>query len=131
MSIPTQTATAYTGLELALCDRVADLGYTLVRPSEDLQSLVTAHGSVIRVRRTGGLEDTWQVVARIVVEVYAATYDTVWRTAEAVAGRLLASPYRAGGMRIDRVVNESANAEAPHPNLRVVQAIYRASTRDL
>lgn len=124
-------ATAHAGLELALCDRVADLGYTIVRPSEDLQNLVTAHGAVIRIRRSGGLEDTWQVVARVVVEIYAATYEAVWRTAEQVSERLLASPYRTGGMRIDRVVNESANAEAPHPNLRVVQATYRASTRDL
>lgn len=118
-------------LELGLCAYVADLGYALVRPDIDLQKLVDEHGAVIRLRRTGGVEQRWQVIARIGVEVYAATYTRAWQTAEAVADRLIASPYRAGGWLIDRATSESANAEQPHPNLRLVASVVRVTTRDL
>ncbi len=117
--------------ELGLCEHVADLGWAIVRPDVDLQSLVDTHGAVIRIRRAGGVEQRWQLVARIAVEVYAATYTRAWSTAEAVADRMLASPYRAGGWLVDRAVSESANAEQPHPNLRLVASVLRLTTRDL
>lgn len=123
--------TRETTFELGLCTYVADLGWAIVRPDVDLQSLVDTHGAVIRIRRAGGTEQRWQLVARIAVEVYAATYTRSWSTAEAVADRLLASPYRAGGWLIDRAVSESANAEQPHPNLRLVASALRLTTRDL
>lgn len=119
-------------LEVGLCEYLADLGYPIVRPDVDLQKLVEQHGAVIRVRRDGGVEQRWQLIARIGVEVYADTYTRVWETAQAVTDRLLArTPYRAGGYRIDRAVSESANAEQPHPNLRVVASVVRLTTRDL
>lgn len=117
--------------ELGLCTHVADLGYALVRPDVDLQALVDEHGAVIRIRRAGGVERRWQLVARIAVEVYAKTYTRAWSTAEAVGDRLIASPYRAGGWLVDRAVSESAHAEQPHPNLRLVASVYRLTTRDL
>lgn len=120
-------------LELGLVDYVSDLGYAIVRPDVDLQKLVKDNGgAVIRVRRSGGEQQPWQLVARIVVEVYAASYTKVWEVAEAVAGqdgRLQASPYRAGGWVVDRAESESANTELAHPNLRVVSAVLRVTTR--
>lgn len=118
-------------LELGLCEYVADLGWAITRPDVDLQQLVTTHGAVIRLRRSGGVQQTWQLVARITVEVYAATYTKAWETAEAVSVRLLDSPYRAGGWRIDRGVSETANTELAHPNLRLVSSVVRVTTRDL
>jgi hypothetical protein len=118
-------------LELGLCTYLADLAYAIVRPDVDLQKLVDTHGAVVRVRRAGGVEQRWQLVARIGVEIYAATYSRAWETAEAVSDRLLASPYRAGGYLIDRAASESANAEQAHPNLRVVAHVMRLTTRDL
>lgn len=117
--------------ELGLTTHVDDLGHAIVRPDVDLQKLVETHGAVIRLRRSGGVEQRWQVIARIAVEIYAATYTRAWQTAEAVSDRLLASPYRAGGWLVDRAVSESANAEQPHPNLRVVAFVVRLTTRDL
>lgn len=120
-------------LELGLVDYVSDLGYSVQRPDVDLQQLVSTHGAVIRIRRSGGQQQRWQTVARVVVEVYAKTYTTAWDVAEAVAGeggRLTSSPYRAGGWLIDRAVSESANTEQPYPNLRVIAAVLRLTTRD-
>ncbi len=123
--------TRETTFELGLCTHVGDLGYAIVRPDVDLQTLVDTHGAVVRIRRAGGVEQRWQVIARIAVEVYASTYTRAWSTAEAVSDRLIASPYRAGGWLVDRAASESANAEQPHPNLRLVASVYRLTTRDL
>jgi len=124
-------------LELGLCERVEDLGWAITRPDVDLQKLVKDHDAVIRLRRSGGVQQTWQLIARITVEVYAATYTKAWETAEAVAGnpstpdlgRLLRHPYWAGGWLIDRAVSETANTELAHPNLRLVSSVLRLTTR--
>ena len=116
-------------LELGLRAYLADTTYAIVRPDVDLQQLVETHGSVVRVRQSGGVEQRWQTVARIVVETYASTYTRAWNDADEISARLLASPYRAGGWLIDRAASESANAEQAHPNLRVVAGVLRVTTR--
>lgn len=118
-------------LELGLCTYLAPLVYPLIRTDVDLQQVVDEHGSVVRVRRVGGGVQRWQAIIRIAVELYAKTYTRAWQDAEAVSKALLAHPYRAGGYLIDRAVSESANAEQPHPNLRVVASALRVTTRDL
>ncbi len=117
-------------LEQALGAYLGDLGYWVTRTGTDLQELVTAHGAVIRLQRTGGTQMQWQFVARISVEVYAANPAAMWSVANSVASRLSASGgFRAGRFTIDRSANESAPAEVPHPNLRVAAATYRVTTR--
>ena len=120
-----------TTLELGLCEYVEDLGWAITRPDVDLQKMVKDHDAVIRMRRSGGVQQPWQLVARITYEVYAATYTKAWETAEAVSARLVDVHYTAGGWRIDRGVSESANTEMAHPNLRLVAGVVRVTTRDL
>lgn len=114
-------------LENTLADDHADLGWTVTRTGTDLQQRIADHGAVIRFRRTGGVDQGWQVIARVAVEVYALSYDKAWDTAEELATRLLST----NGPVIDRVVSESANAELPYPdtNIRLVAATYRMTAR--
>lgn len=116
-------------LELGLRQYLSTLTYAIVRPEVNLQQLVDAHGSVVCVRQAGGTEQRWQTIARITIETYAKTYTRAWQDADAVSALLLDSPYRAGGWLIDRCASESANAEQAHPNLRVVAAVLRVTTR--
>lgn len=118
-------------LKNALVDAFADLGWTVTRTGTDLQAKIAEHGAVIRFRRSGGVDQGWQVIARVVTEVYAATYDKVWDTAEELSRRLLLTSPKVPGQVIDRVVSESAHADAPYPdqNIRLVVATWRITAR--
>ena len=100
------------------------------RIGTDLQTLVDAHGAVLRVRRTTGTEGPLEVRPRLAVEVYATTYLNAWDAAEGVRQRLQRRYFRAGGYLIDACINESASTEQPHPNLRVLAQVWRLVTRD-
>lgn len=124
-------AAYFTGIDLTVDDTTwQTLGIT--RPDTDLQSLVDTHGAVIRVRRAGGTEEAKDGRPRLVFEVHAKTYSTAWKAAtDVVKKRMTSTPFfRAGGYRIDKVRNESANTERPHPNLRVIESVWRITTRD-
>lgn len=123
-------ATYFDGIEIGSGATVRQtLGTT--RLGTDLQELVAEHGAVIRVRRAGGTEEAKDGRPRLAIEVYAASYDDAWGAAKAVKTKMTSRPFfRAGGYRIDKVRNESANTEQPHPNLRVVTSVWRITTRD-
>lgn len=122
-----------TTLEEALLDHLSPFGWTVIRTGTDLQDRITAHGAVIRVRRTGGESSRTQTTARIGVEVFAATHDKAWEVSRQVDRALLggSTPYfKAGGWVIDRCVNESAFAEQFYePSVRLLVAAYRVTTR--
>jgi len=120
--------TRSTDVEQVLLEEYADLGHTVTRTGTDLQALIAEHGAVIRFHRTGGRDEGWQVIHRVATEVYAATYDAAWNTAEELARRLLMDP---PGYPIDRVANDSANAEIGYAdqNIRLVVATWRITVR--
>jgi hypothetical protein len=126
----TTTAPAGVTLEEGLADYLALHGWTVTRTGTDLQDRIRDHGAVIRVRRMGGDSQRWQLIARVGVEVFAATYDKAWAVASAVDAALLASPYNAGGWLVDRGVSESAPAEQFYdPSVRLIASAYRVTTR--
>lgn len=129
MSTPSFVAEPST-LEEALADKLSPFGWSVTRTGTDLQDRIKSDGAVIRVRRIGGQSQRWQLVARIGIEVFAATYDAVWEHATDVDQALLASPYKTSGWLIDRCVNESALTEQFYdPSVRLLAAAYRVTTR--
>lgn len=122
-------------LELGLADYLDGIdvngksALAVIRLDTDLQELVDTHGAVIRARITSGFIHPLEAVPRIGVEVYANTYADVWNAAAQVEDRLFRKFFRAGGYLIDLAVNESANAEQAHPNLRLVTSVWRLTAR--
>lgn len=117
-----------------MLDHVADLGDTTTRTGTDLQDRVAASGALIVARRLPGRDEGWQVIPRIAVDVYAATRDEAWDTAEAAAQRWTArGGFTTPGGVVDRVVADPANAELAYtdPKLRMVSATYRVTARRL
>lgn len=127
----TETPIRTVDLENGLADAFADLGWTVTRTGTDLQERIAQSGAVVRFRRTGGVDQGWQVIARVSTEVYAATYDKAWNVAEELARRLTLTPLIVPGQLVDRVVSESANAEMPYSdqNIRLVVAAWRITVR--
>lgn len=135
-------------LELACAAVVDQIGFPLgvesptkhtfavVRAGTDLNDLVAEHGAVVQVRRAGGLTRTWQLTAREVLEVYAASYTDAWAAQDAIEARI-GGRWRPntlpgeGGIRIDSWRNESAATEQPYPGLSVLSSIWRVSTRHM
>ena len=101
----------------------------LTRLGTDLQTLVNTHGAVLRVRITSGRNNRVEARPRVGIEVYANTYTDVWDAASEVEALMLRPFFWAGGYLIDFALNESANAEQAHPNLRLVASVWRVVTR--
>lgn len=108
--------------------------FGVVRVGTNLAELVALHGAVVAVKQVGGITGGWQAIARLTVDVYAASYEDVW-DAQAVIDADLTSGYgrSRGSVRFDSWKNESAAAEQPYPNgdLSVTTSIWRVSTRHL
>lgn len=99
----------------------------------NLEQLIGEHGAVVVTRQSGGGRVTWQLVARISVEVYARTYADAWAVQRIVDAHL-ADRYRPtpeGSMRIDSWRNESAAVETMHPPLYCLVSTWRITTRDI
>jgi hypothetical protein len=143
MSEPAVEPLEATTLELACALYASDITFAtgkhtfgIARPGLDLNNLVAQHGAVLSMRQTGGLQTSWQIVARITVTTYAATYQDVWDAQQAFEARIVGRwrPNTApgdGGIRIDSWRNESAAAEQPYPGLSVLTSIWRVTTRHM
>lgn len=131
MSPVTREPTLELGLATYLdgIDVNGKTGLAVIRLGTDLQQLVDAHGAVIRARITSGFTHPLETVPRVGVEVYANTYTDVWTAAGQVEALLFRRYFRAGGYLIDLALNESASAEQPHPNLRLVTSVWRLVAR--
>ena len=110
--------------------------FAVTRVGTNLNDLVEINGAVVHVRQAGGLEGTWQIRARMAVDVYAATYGAMWAAASAVSahvGRGWRPNTQAGDrrIRIDSWRNESLFAEQPYPGLSVASSIWRITTRHM
>lgn len=126
-----------TGLPVAITRGTEQLQvstFGVVRVGTDMGGLVDEHGAVVACRTIGGLRVSWQLQARLAIDVYALTYSDAW-AAQAVIEAHLADRHRRTGSRrrIDSWTNESAGAEQPYPNgdLSVITSIWRVSSRQL
>lgn len=101
-----------------------------------VSDLIAEHGAVVHVHRAGGLSRSWQLTAREIVDVYAAS-ETDACAAQAAIEAIIGGPYRPntqsgdGGIRIDSWRNESAATKQPYPGLEVLSSIWRVSTRHM
>jgi len=86
---------------------------------------------VIRVRKVGGTDDKLTDFVRMVVDVYAADYETSRDLSEAVRQRLLSYPHITTAGRLDRCETEASPFELPwpDPSTRYHTATYRLSFR--
>lgn len=118
-------------LEEALADTLGTFGWSVTRTGVDLQQRIAEHGSVIRVSVIpGGVVESWQRIARVRVEVFAAKYDKAWQTADAVNGAWLRGPFHAPPWLIDRAVTESDFSEQFYAEgVRLLVAAFRVTTR--
>lgn len=100
-------------VEKDLAESFADLGYWTIRTSQDAQSLVKKHATVIRVSQVGGPVTDVQGSYRCVVEVYAADYDGLWNPASEIERRLSRPYFVAGRVVVDKATCESSFGERP------------------
>lgn len=140
---PTAPDEALTTIELAAADYLTvplpdgRLVFGVARVGLDVADLVAEHGAVVAVRQVGGLEVTWQTIARVAVELYASSYGDLTAAQQAVSARAMSrrrpEPGPPGSVRLDTWRNESAHTEQPYPGgqLRVSTSTWRVSTRSL
>jgi len=120
--------TPYVDAEALLVAALADFGEVGTVLPDGLADLPL----YIRVRRVGGADDRITDVARMAVDVCAATRQAAWRQARLVQQYLISGPRAVPGVGIiDRVRTEVGPQETPYdtPGVRCVTAIYVVSSR--
>ena len=115
----------FPDIEAAL---VASLGTgTVTRLPADLQTRLPLR----RVRRVGGGDNRITDVARVDIEIYAASRAAAMDAAREIQQRLISAPFIADDVVIDRCTTEVGPHEVAYPDetTRLVSATYRIAAR--
>ena len=118
----------YADVERMLVADLADFGATGTALPDGLPDVLP----FVRSRRVGGSDNGVTDVARVVVDVFAASRAAAWDVARRVQQHMLSGPRRIPGAGIiDQAVTNVGPQDAPYEDQRIrcVTAMYDVSSR--
>lgn len=118
----------YSDVERLLVTALTEFGQTGTVLPTDLPSKVP----FVRPRRIGGADDRVTDVARVVIDVFAASRAQAWEVARLLQQRMISGPRLVPGVGIiDRATTNTGPQDAPYEDerVRLVTAIYDVSSR--